>query len=130
VAAVGEVAVEVAEEVPRVVVEGFPPREEPHVQLVAALAHGRHRRVRHVHRIAARALGRRRRERRDPRPLGRAKVVAKRLPLDLQEVARLLHRLGPAPVAALSDKVQLLHSARRPAEPRIAPPRVARPLAS
>jgi hypothetical protein len=58
-------------------------------------------------------------------------VVAKRLPLDLQEVARPLHKVGPAPVAALSDKVQRLHSARRPvAGRRIAPPRVARPLAS
>ncbi len=112
-------------------VEDFPPREERHVHPVAARAPGRHRRERHVHRIAARALGRRRRERRDPHPLGRAKAVAKRLPLDLQEVAHPLHRVGPAPVAALSDKVPLLHSARRPvAGRRIAPPRAARPLVS
>ena len=127
----GEADVEVAEEVPRVPVEGFRPREEPHVQLVAARALGRPRRERHVHLIAARALGRRRRERRDPRPLGRAKAVAKRLPLDLQEVARPLHKVGPAPVAALSDKVPRLDSAQRPvAERRIALPGAAQPLVS
>jgi hypothetical protein len=113
-AAVEAADVEVAEEVPRVVVEDFPPRLAPHVQLVAA-----------------RALGRRRRERRDPLPPGRAKAVAKRLPLDLQEVARPLHKVEPALVAALSDKVQQLHSARRPVAGRqIAPPRAAQPLVS
>ncbi len=40
-AEVVEADVAVAEEVPRVPVEGFPPRREPHVQLVAARALGR-----------------------------------------------------------------------------------------
>jgi hypothetical protein len=124
VAVEGEVDAEVAEVVPLVLVE-------PHVRLVAARALDPPRRDRHVPLAQARALGRRRRERHDPPPLGRAKAVAKRLPLDLQEVARPLHRVGPAPGAALSDKVRLLHSAQRPlAGRRIAPPRAARPPVS
>ena len=86
----GAADVEVAEEVPRVPVEDFPLRGEPHVQLVAARALGRPRRERHVHRRRSPAASP------SSSARGRAKAVAKRLPLDRQEVARPLHKVAPA----------------------------------
>ena len=111
----GEAGVEVAAEVLRGPVEGFRLREVHHVQLVAVQALGPPRPARHEPLGQARALGRRRRERHDPPPLGRAKVVAKQLPLDRQEVARPLHKVAPGPVGAPRVKVPRLDSARRPA---------------
>ena len=104
----GAVDVEVAVAVPRVPVEGFLPREEPHVQLVAARALGRASAA-----SVTSALGPGASSSAEPQ------AVAKRPPLDRQEVAHPPHRAAARPGERLAaSKVPRLDSAQRPAAER------------
>jgi hypothetical protein len=78
--------VDVAVEVPRVLVEDFRPQRERHGMLLLDLA------------------------------LGRAPAVAERLPLDLQEVAHQAHKVEPVRVLARRVQVRRPDSVREPVE--------------